>query len=58
MRREDVAVRGIHKTTGYSHAAMAGGFVFVAGQVAQDLEGNLVGRGDIEVQAVQVFENL
>lgn len=58
MRREDVAVRGMHKTTGYSHAAKAGGFVFVAGQVAQDAEGTLVGRGDIEAQAVQVFENL
>lgn len=58
MKREDVVVRGIHKTTGYSHAARAGGFVFVAGQVAQDAEGNLVGRGDIEAQAVQVFENL
>lgn len=58
MKREDVAVRGMHKTTGYSHAAKAGGLVYVAGQVAQDAEGNLVGRGDIEAQAVQVFENL
>lgn len=58
MRREDVAVRGVHKTTGYSHAAKAGGLVFVAGQVAQDAEGVLVGRGDIEAQTVQVFENL
>ena len=58
MGREDVAVRGVHKTTGYSHAAKAGGLVFVAGQVAQDAEGVLVGRGDIEAQAVQVFENL
>jgi 2-iminobutanoate/2-iminopropanoate deaminase len=58
MRREDVAVRGMHKTTGYSHAAKAGGLVFVAGQIAQDPEGALVGRGDIEAQAVQVFENL
>lgn len=58
MKREDVAVRGVHKTTGYSHAAKAGGFVFLAGQIAQDAEGNLVGRGDIEAQAVQVFENM
>lgn len=58
MRREDVAVRGVHKTTGYAHAAKAGNLVYVAGQVAQDREGNLVGRGDIEAQAVQVFENL
>ena len=58
MRREDVVVRGMHKTTGYSHAAKAAGLVFVAGQVAQDVEGVLVGKGDIEAQAVQVFENL
>jgi reactive intermediate/imine deaminase len=58
MRREDVAVRGMHKTTGYSHAAKAGGLVFVAGQIAQDVEGQLVGKGDIEAQAVQIFENL
>jgi len=58
MKREDVAVRGMHKTTGYSHAAKAGGFVFLAGQIAQDVEGNLVGSGDIEAQTVQVFENL
>jgi reactive intermediate/imine deaminase len=58
MRREDVTVRGVHKTTGYSHAAKAGGLLFVAGQVAQDQDGNPVGRGDIEAQAVQIFENL
>ncbi|HEV2356199.1 MAG TPA: RidA family protein [bacterium] len=58
MKREDVTVRGMHKTTGYSHAAKAGDLVFVAGQVAQDADGTLVGRGDIEAQAVQVFENL
>ena len=58
MRREDVAVRGVHKTTGYSHAAKAGGLLFLAGQVAQDLDGNVVGRGDVEAQAVQIFDNL
>jgi reactive intermediate/imine deaminase len=58
MRRESVSVRGMHKTTGYSHAAKVGGLVYVAGQIAQDVEGNLVGRGDIEAQAVQIFENL
>lgn len=58
MKREEVAVRGMHKTTGYSHAVKAGGLVFVAGQVALDPEGNVVGRGDIEAQVVQVFENL
>jgi len=58
MKREAVAVRNVHKTTGYSHAAKSGGLVFTAGQVAQDVEGAVVGKGDIEAQAVQVFENL
>ena len=58
MRREDVTVRGVHKTTGYSHAAKAGGLLFLAGQVAQDQDGNVVGRGDVEAQAVQIFDNL
>ena len=58
MKREGVAVRGMHEATGYSLAAKAGGLVFVAGQIARDVEGNVVGRGDIEAQAVQIFENL
>lgn len=58
MGRESVTVTGVHKTTGYSHAARAGNLVFVAGQVAQDVHGALVGKGDIEAQAIQVFENL
>ena len=58
MPRQSVAVSGMHKTIGYSHAAKAAGLLFVAGQVAQDPEGNLVGREDIEAQTVQVFENL
>jgi len=58
VRREDVAVRGVHKATGYSHAAKAGGLLFIAGQVALDADGSLVGKGDFEAQAVQVFENL
>jgi 2-iminobutanoate/2-iminopropanoate deaminase len=58
MGRETVTVRGVHKTTGYSHAAKAGGLIYIAGQIAQDVDGNVVGRGDIEAQAVQIFENV
>jgi 2-iminobutanoate/2-iminopropanoate deaminase len=36
----------------------AGDLVFIAGQVAQDSDGNIVGRGDFAAQAEQVFENL
>lgn len=44
----------------YSNVASARGgtIVFISGQVAVDAQGKLVGKGDIEAQAVQVFENL
>jgi enamine deaminase RidA (YjgF/YER057c/UK114 family) len=43
----------------YSNTACGSGtMVFIAGQVAVDAEGKIVGRGDYEAQAVQVFENL
>jgi enamine deaminase RidA (YjgF/YER057c/UK114 family) len=45
---------------GYSHVAVvpSGPLVFVAGQVALDARGNLVGPGDYRAQAEQVFRNL
>jgi enamine deaminase RidA (YjgF/YER057c/UK114 family) len=44
----------------YSHVVLApaGRLVFVAGQVAQDGRGEVVGPGDFTAQATQVFENL
>lgn len=41
----------------YSPAIVAGGTVYVAGQLATDEKGNLV-QGDITAQATQVFKNL
>jgi len=38
--------------------AKAENTLYIAGQVAKDLEGNLVGKGDFETQARQVFTNL
>jgi reactive intermediate/imine deaminase len=32
--------------------------IYIAGQVAFDAKGNLVGKGDLAAQAKQVFENL
>jgi enamine deaminase RidA (YjgF/YER057c/UK114 family) len=45
---------------GYSHVvdAPAGRIIFVSGQVPLDQAGALVGEGDMEAQATQVFENL
>ena len=49
----------MHRPTGYSHVAVtAGRLVYIAGQVALDPAGALVGPGDIRAQARQVFENL
>ncbi len=51
-------LNSVHKTTGYSHCARAGNTLYIAGQVAQDKGGKLVGKGDIELQAKQVYANL
>lgn len=42
----------------YEHAARAGDFIFVAGQIAKDDAGNWVGLGDAGAQARQVYRNL
>jgi enamine deaminase RidA (YjgF/YER057c/UK114 family) len=44
----------------YSHVVVATGtrLVFVAGQVAEDEHGKLVGRGDLRAQARKAFENV
>ena len=53
------AIPGMRAATGYSHAAAATGrIIAVAGQVAMDENGGLVGAGDPMAQAEQVFENL
>jgi len=45
---------------GYSQVAdvTGGKLVYIAGQVALDRSGNLVGKDDFQAQARQVFENL
>jgi len=46
--------------TGYSQVAEVtkGKIVLIAGQVAHDVNGNLVGEGDFAAQVEQVFKNL
>ena len=50
----------MHKPTGYSHVAeiTSGKVVYIAGQVAMDPAGNLVGKDDLAAQTKQVFANL
>ena len=45
---------------GYTHVVTATGgkMVFIAGQVAFNQKGELVGKGDLRAQTTQVYENL
>jgi enamine deaminase RidA (YjgF/YER057c/UK114 family) len=50
---------GLAPATGYSHAVSGTGrLVAIAGQVAMDENGELVGPGDPQAQAERVFANL
>ena len=51
---------GLPVPSAYSHVVVATGsrLVFVAGQVAEDAEGAIIGPGDLAVQARQAFANL
>jgi reactive intermediate/imine deaminase len=51
----------LSKPTGYTHVVEVTGpvkTVYVAGQIALDKDGRVVGEGDMKAQAEQVFKNL
>jgi 2-iminobutanoate/2-iminopropanoate deaminase len=50
----------VHSTAGmgYSHVAKAGNTVYIAGQIALDASGNLVGKDDAGAQTHQAYSNL
>ena len=52
--------KGVHQPPGkYSHAARAEGpLIVIAGQVALDIDGELVGENDVAAQTRQVFSNM
>lgn len=58
MTHQILDTRTVHPTKGYSHVARAGNTLFIAGQVAKDVEDNLVGPADFDAQAHQVYKNL
>ncbi|MGQ0683842.1 RidA family protein [Bradyrhizobium sp.] len=59
MSKEIFSPATLHPPVGYSHVAkVTGTLVYVAGQVSADASGKLVGEGDLEAQAEQVFKNL
>jgi len=60
MAHEILELKSVHETRdkGYSHVAKVGKTLYIAGQVARDVQGRLIGKGDFEAQARQVYTNL
>ena len=57
--REEFRVEGLPEPfSHYTDAVKAGGLLFVSGIVPIDVDGNLVGEGDVAEQARQVFRNM
>jgi 2-iminobutanoate/2-iminopropanoate deaminase len=46
------------KEYGYSQAIKVDNTIYVSGQVSHDDKGNIVGRGDMEVQMRQAYANI
>ena len=44
------------KEYGYAQAVKVGDTIYVSGQVSHDDKGNIVGRGDMEVQMRQAYK--
>jgi enamine deaminase RidA (YjgF/YER057c/UK114 family) len=57
---ELISPNSMHTPVGYSHLAKvnSGKPLFIAGQVALDPAGSLMGAGDFRAQGRQAFENL
>ncbi len=55
---ERINPAGMTQPTAYSHLVKFDKMLFIAGQVALDGDGNIIGEGDMAAQLRQVFENL
>jgi len=58
MKKQVIHPRGLIKRPFYSHVVKVGDTIHIAGQVARDENGNVVGAGDFRAQAEKIFENL
>jgi enamine deaminase RidA (YjgF/YER057c/UK114 family) len=60
MSVEKLNIPSLPEPQGFMHVGIASGsrIVFLAGQVAQDGEGNLVGAGDLAAQVEQAIVNV
>ena len=57
MNEEEIAA-GLAATPGYRYAERTGDELFVAGQVPLDSGGEMIGPGDVALQAKQCLDNL
>ena len=58
QERRFINPEGLSKPTGYSHVVIAGGTVYISGQVSANEKGEVIGKGDLRAQATQVYENI
>ena len=58
MPIERIQPKGLAPTNRYSHVVKAGNTVYIAGQTSRDENGNLIGKGNAEVQTEQVMKNI
>ena len=66
IKREKIQPEGLHVVIragqpAYTHVVTVSGtgkMIFVAGQLARDANGNLIGKGDMRAQIQQVGENI
>ena len=60
MTLDTINPDGLYKPSSYTHVIVATGgrLVFIAGQAANDAQGNLVAPGDLAAQARQAFANV
>jgi 2-iminobutanoate/2-iminopropanoate deaminase len=61
MKKQAIVSSRLSKPVGvFSHAVKAEGkgFLFISGLTARDINGNIVGKGDMKTQTGQVLENM
>jgi len=59
MKSQTIIPKGWEKPSApYSYAVKKGNMVFIAGQVAINEQGELVGKGDVKAQTKQILENI
>ncbi len=56
--REVINPKNVHWPFGFSHIVKLGDTVYISGQLPQDQDGNIVGKGDMVVQTEKTYENL